>query len=283
MTSAMDTLQVLLNQEESAYQVRDYLSVVPKLPQHMEPAVDAECRRVMAKWCNDIAEFCNYSRETISIAMNCLDRFMATPDGCKILLDRNHFQLASMTALYTAVKIHEHEAMDPALVSTLSRGVHTAQAVEYMEQRMLQAIGWRVNPPTPGAFATNMLALVSPRALSDAEKEIILELASCQVHMATCSYDFVTVPPSHVALASILNAMGDLLPQNGFCEQFASGIASTLGAELNNIRDLRISLYEAVEGCEPMEIAVTHCNAKEVESHSNSSGEYEVSPRAVNA
>ena len=79
---------------------------------------------VMAKWCCEIADFCKYKRETVAIAMNCLDRFMSTPVGHQILLDRNAYQLASMTALYSAVKIHEQEAMDPNLVSSrLRRGV----------------------------------------------------------------------------------------------------------------------------------------------------------------
>jgi hypothetical protein len=136
-------------QEENGYASSDYLAQIPpSATSPLDTPVDENCRNVMAKWCNEISDFCKYSRETASIAMSCLDRFMATPDGQTVFLYRSLFQLAAMTALYTAVKIHEHEAMDPALVSCLSRGAYSPEAVEAMEARMLTAIQWRVNPPT---------------------------------------------------------------------------------------------------------------------------------------
>merc|ERR1712232_842236 len=95
----------------------------------LDAPVDSSCRFAMARWCNETADFCNYKRETVAIAINCLDRFMSTPNGREVLLDRNLYQLAAMTALYSSVKIHEQEAMDPDLMSMLSRGVHTPAAV----------------------------------------------------------------------------------------------------------------------------------------------------------
>jgi hypothetical protein len=102
------------------------------------------------KWYVDIADLYDYSQETTCIAISCLDHFMANDQS--ILLDHDLFQLAAMTALYSAVKIHKHKAMDPNLVFTWSRGAHSPQVVKAMEQQMLNAIQWRVNPPMAMLF-----------------------------------------------------------------------------------------------------------------------------------
>jgi hypothetical protein len=276
----LETIEVMRYQEQS-YQVSDYLTDLPVKALHEAP-VDEECRTVMAKWCNDIADFCNYSRETAAIALNCLDRFMTTPDGRQVLLDRNQYQLAAMTALYTAVKIHEHEAMDPELVSTLSRGAHSAQAVEIMESRMLHAIQWRVNPPTATAFVRHMLDLVPSHVMDATSRDTITELTQFQVDLATCDYHFAQRSASHIAFASLMNAMDSVTSDTAFLAKFESTMANAIRVDPSATRDIRIALYESVHGNEPMEICLPPCNDKIMENYS-SSGEFNTSPRSVNA
>ena len=276
----LETIEVMRHQEQS-YQVSDYLTNLPVTALHESP-VDEECRQVMAKWCNDIADFCNYSRETAAIALNCLDRFMTTPDGRQILLDRNQYQLAAMTALYTAVKIHEHEAMDPELVSSLSRGAHSAQAVESMESRMLNAIQWRVNPPTAASFVRHMLDLVPSHVMDATSRDTITELTQFQVDLATCDYTFAQRSASHIAFASLMNAMDSVTTDAAFLVKFESTMASAIQVDPSATRDIRIALYESVHGNEPMEICLPPCNDKTIEIYS-SSGEFNTSPRSVNA
>jgi hypothetical protein len=278
--STLETMEAMRRQEENAYQVTDYLTSLPTTPLHEAP-VDEDCRQVMAKWCNDIADFCNYNRETAAIALNCLDRFMSTPDGRGILLDRNQYQLAAMTALYTAVKIHEHEAMDPTLVSTLSRGAHSAEAVELMESRMLKAIQWRVNPPTASAFVRHMLELVPAHLMDTSAKDTLLELTQFQVELATCDYKFSQAPASRIAFASLMNAVESIATDQVFLTNFEKTMANSLRIDALSTRDIRIALYESVNGNEPMEISMAPCPDKNMEICS-SSGEFNTSPRAVN-
>lgn len=207
---------------------------------------------------------------------------MATSEGRKILLDRNQYQLASMTALYTAVKIHEHEAMDPALVSSLSRGVHTTEAVENMERRMLNAIRWHVNPPTAFSFAREMLKVVPTHLLASPERENIMEMTQFQITLAISDYELSLHLASHIAFASLLNAVENTCAHGVFYTEFESMMATTLGIGLSEIQSLRITLYELVNGCAPMVISVPSCNDKDMESHS-SLGACGMSPRSVNA
>merc|ERR1712176_1277579 len=103
---------------------------------------------------------------------------MGTPSGYEILLDRNLYQLAAMTALYSSVKIHEQEAMDPSLVSTLSRGVHSPKA---MERKMLSAVDWRVNQPSAMSFARLMIDLIPDQYLDSHQKEALLDITKLQI------------------------------------------------------------------------------------------------------
>lgn len=279
--SILDIIEAMRTQEERSYQVTDYLADLPTLPQHEAP-VDEACRQVMAKWCNDIADFCQYSRETAAVAMNCLDRFMNTEEGRNVLLDRSQYQLAAMTALYTSVKVHEHEAMDPKLVSTLSRGAHCAEAVEEMENRMLKAIQWRVNPPTAMAFVRNMLNLVPDHLLGEGERETVVELTQFQIDLATCDYVFSQQLASSIAFASLLNAVESVTDDGMFYNNFETTMSREVGFSLSDLRNIRMALYEAVNGNEPMEVSMAPSNEKGMESYA-SSGEYNTSPRSVNA
>lgn len=279
--STIETIKVMQRQEERAYQVTDYLASLPKAALHEYP-VDEDCRQVMAKWCHDIADFCNYNRETAAIALNCLDRFMCTRMGLPVLLDRNEYQLAAMTALYTAVKIHEHEAMDPELVSTLSQDAHSSKAVERMESRMLQAIQWRVNPPTTHAFVRHMLDLVPFHLIDESSRETVMELTQFQVDLATCDYEFSKEPASRIAFASLLNAVESITDDGMFISNFETTMAKAMRVQLSSIRDLRIALYESVNGNESMEVTTAPSTDKAADTYA-STGDFNASPRAVNA
>ncbi len=277
-----DTMKAMRLQEECAYQVTNYLTSIPHGPLHLVDApIDTECRKIMAKWSIDVCDFCQYSRETAAIALNCLDRFMATPDGQRILLDRDQYQLAAMTALYSAVKIHEREAMDTALVATLSRGVHSAEAVEKMERRLLAAIQWRVNPPTPHAFVREMFGFIPDHLIGASTRETLVELTKFQIELATCDYHFSQQPASYIAFASVMNAFESIETDATFLDSFESTISSAMHLDPCRVGDIRVALYEVVNGNEPMDISTTPSSEKTCEP-SGTLGGYNSSPRSVN-
>lgn len=243
----IETIHAMRQQEERGYSVVDYLSHLSKTTAALDTPVDASCRHVMAKWCNEIADFCDYKKETVEIAMNCLDRFMATPSGQEILLDRNLYQLAAMTALYSSVKIHEQEAMDPNLVSNLSRGAHSPQAVEAMESKMLAAIQWRVNPPTTMSFVRSMIELVPDELLLSSEKDGIFDVTQFQTQMIVTNYDFCKFDASSIAFACVLNAIESVVDNDISCTNFETTMAKYLLVDNACVRDLRMAIYELLD------------------------------------
>jgi hypothetical protein len=112
-----------------------------------------------------------------------------------------------MTSLYTAIKIHEPEAMEPKVVASLSRGAYTEDEVIAMEQQILHAIKWRMNPPTALSFVQHFMCLLPEGAMSDTEKARTVEFAKFQTELAVNSYEFVGYTASDVAFAAVTNAL----------------------------------------------------------------------------
>jgi hypothetical protein len=124
-----------------------------------------------------------------------------------VLNDRKAFQLAAMTCLYTAIKVHEPEAIDPQMMSGLSRGVYSPKQFEAMELKIMSAIQWRVNGPTSISFVRLFLALLPDGAIVNDELDAIFEFAKFQTEVAVGENALVGVRASTVALAAIANAL----------------------------------------------------------------------------
>ena len=208
----LSSIEAMRAQEES-YQTTNYLSSHYQFSRDdmdtsscgPQSPVDAECRVKMAEWCYQVVDFCHFSRETVAIAVSYLDRYLMT--GPEALFNRKLFQLAAMTCLYTAIKIHEPEAMEPKVVSSLSRGTYTEDQVVAMEAAILSAIGWKMNPPTALAFGHHFLALLPQDAITNDEREMVLDAMKSQTEAAVKDCSMMDVEASTVALAALANAL----------------------------------------------------------------------------
>jgi hypothetical protein len=150
-------------------------------------------------------------REVVSISMSHLDRYLAS---CTHAVDKNRFQLLSMTCLYLAIKLNEYKhLLIPGSVSSmdtilqLSRGFFTLEQMEMMENDILQRLQWHVHPPTPQVFVKHFLFFLST------EEQDIQDLSQFMVELSVMDYFFVCYKPSEVALAALLNAMDEIFPR----------------------------------------------------------------------
>ena len=196
----IDTIKVMRMQEVTVYAVAsDYLHQhQPQVDAMRGPinskglSVDADCRFKMAEWKRQVVDFCKFQRETVAISMSYLDRFLASPGGVDARHNRKIYQLASMAALYTAIKVNEPEAVDPKTVAGLSRGAHTEEQVEDMERQILFSIDWRLHPPTALAFCIS-LSLTSWTFFDDRSMPITLA-NECSAWMSTvASSDWIAL------------------------------------------------------------------------------------------
>lgn len=177
------------------------------------PVPHEEWRRKICEWSYKVVDHFKFDREVVSVAMNYFDRFLASeqmalravsPPGrctcpsCLRSVDSRTFQLAAMTALYLAVKLHAESGVDDNPVGgysddgyddcygpsgdsyyycnanparrrrkklkilsfvELSRGQFSPDDICTMETTMLTSLRWKVNPPTPMALVTYLLRL----------------------------------------------------------------------------------------------------------------------------
>lgn len=214
---ALATVSVMRMKEESDYRCEDYVTLFAQ--SHSEHAEAVLCRKLMAEWCLEVVDQCGLQKETAAIATNMLDRFLATQKGTKeVLKSRYLFQLASMTTLYTAIKVHEPEAVTPETCVRLSRGVFTVQEIEEMEVTILSAVQWRTNPPTPLTFVHHFLEIVPPE---HKDRLLIYELAKVQTELVVPDYSYVTKNPSSMAYAALCNAVAFLEVDPNFLSPLA--------------------------------------------------------------
>lgn len=240
------TIQAMRMQESRGYKCADYLSHRQQShkPCHASP-VDAECRFKMVEWCYQVVDFCKFGRETVAIAMSYLDRYLMTEAGRPALDDRKIFQLAAITSVYTAIKIHEPQAMESKVVAKLSRGTYTEQQVTDMEMSILVAIEWRMNPPTALSFLNAFFALLPEGTMIQMEQDAMYEFAKFQTELAVNEFSLVAIDASTVAFSALLNAL----------ETIAAGtidVAATLAkvscidSESNLVLETKDMLYQAV-------------------------------------
>eukprot|EP00549_Striatella_unipunctata_P000083 CAMPEP_0118691192 /NCGR_PEP_ID=MMETSP0800-20121206/10541_1 /TAXON_ID=210618 ORGANISM="Striatella unipunctata, Strain CCMP2910" /NCGR_SAMPLE_ID=MMETSP0800 /ASSEMBLY_ACC=CAM_ASM_000638 /LENGTH=230 /DNA_ID=CAMNT_0006588939 /DNA_START=88 /DNA_END=780 /DNA_ORIENTATION=+ len=145
--------------------------------------------------------------------MSFLDRYLMTTSGVATLLDRKRYQLASMTALYTSIKINEPEVIDPNLIASISRGAITADDIVMMEREMLKALEWRVQPPTAAAFVRSFMSILrddEEECLSEDVLQQMMDYAIFQTELAVKENRLMTVSPSTIAFAAIANAVSEL-------------------------------------------------------------------------
>jgi len=200
----MDRLNVMKVQEATNYRCADYLSTLPSAPHH----VDKWCRSKMIEWCFQVIDFIEFSRETVVIAITYLDRFMSSgsPRARQVLQDRKEFQLATMTAFYVAVKLHEPKLIDISLLTELSRGSYTEQDFKQMEMDLLSSLSWRLNGPTAITFLEHYIVLL-PLEMYHIPIDAVLESARYQIELSLNDYALVGMPPSKVAVAAIVQSI----------------------------------------------------------------------------
>lgn len=207
-----DRFCVMRKQEDSIYMKSDYLSQLGSTyllnPLDNIP-IDKECRSKMAMWYFQVVEYCDFNRETASISMSYLDRFLSTKEGTSVLYDRRDFQLAAMVCLELAVKIHEPKELDMNMLSELSKGSYPVMELSKMEKNILSALNWRMSPLTASSFASYLLELL-PQNVPLSIKEKIESFTWLQIELSIKDYCFVVYKPSIIALASIFNAIDSL-------------------------------------------------------------------------
>ncbi|CAB9507274.1 diatom-specific cyclin [Seminavis robusta] len=213
-------ISAMRRQEETEYFCRDYLNMVEDPADddtdeirsdangNSSAPCDATCRQIMFYWMVRVVDFFpSMTRETVAYAMSYLDRFLQSKAGADARRKRSVFQLAAISCLYMAVKIHESSAVSPQFLEKLSQAEYTVKDVEGMELTILAALGWRMSTPTALAFLRQFMAIIPKVFLNGDLREEVFQIAKYQTEVALSDYKYVTVNGSTVAYCALLNAL----------------------------------------------------------------------------
>mmetsp|Transcript_33613 Transcript_33613/g.62100 ORF Transcript_33613/g.62100 Transcript_33613/m.62100 type:complete len:318 (-) Transcript_33613:33-986(-) len=244
---------MLLVEDQPAYRCRRYLddSSTSCPAASAGDKVNADCRTKMIDWSSYIVDYCGFDRETVSVAVSFVDRFLSNQKktASAVLSDRRQFQLLFMTALHIAVKIREQMQLDAPLLSKLSRGTYSAHEFLSYEQFLLSGLDWRVNDPTIMDFVREFLLLLPKHGISSSVEERLLECARCQSLVSLRDFKFATTKRSVLALASILNSVEAMdyrdFPSRQRSEFFAALKVAGLDSKSSIVFEPRMWLQEA--------------------------------------
>ena len=156
-----------------------------------------------------VVDHFDLNREVVSIAMSHLDRYLGIYTGT---VDKNLFQLLSMTCLYLSIKLNEHEHLliqgsisSMETILHLSNGFFKLEEMEKMERELLHTLQWRVHPPTGQVYVNQFL-----KYLSVDHHQELQDLASYTMELAVMDYFFVSYKSSDIAIAALLNSIDRL-------------------------------------------------------------------------
>lgn len=204
-------------------------------------------RSRMISWAYEVIRFSKFQRETAEFATSYFDRFVQTKHGEEALHDRVAFQLAYVTCLFMATKLHEPITMSPAFFSILSRDKFSMEEIQKMELTILSALQWRINPPTALAFAQHFIALHPlNRQIEASVRDAIYDLAKVQIELMVDDYQFVSVPRSTIALAALINSLDSLqIDPNGWgVTQLMS--QANMNKNMEEVEWVRDGLYHVI-------------------------------------
>lgn len=77
-----------------------------------------------------------------------------------------------------------------------------------MEFKILEALKWRLHPPTQYSFVSHMVEFL-PGQVPEIVRKEVYEMSKYLTELAVCDSYFIAVPNSVVALASVLNVLED--------------------------------------------------------------------------
>jgi hypothetical protein len=157
MVDLLERIDVMIEQELSAYKTVDYLSpeFQKKLifisedddasPQSSAPAdlstassssscnINEVWREKICEWSYQVIDHFDFSREIASVSIHYLDRFLGTRQ-----VNKKVFQLAAMTSLFLAIKLYEPGRLSMSSMIELSRGYFMVEQMAAMETSILR-------------------------------------------------------------------------------------------------------------------------------------------------
>lgn len=154
MVDLLERIEAMRRQESSSYKTEHYLD--SEFQKNLSVLSDDECpgisaaslssssssstsginevwREKICEWSYQVIDHFDFSREIVSVSIHILDRYLS-----KHAVNKKSFQLAAMTALCIAIKLHEPGRINMKSMIELSRGYFKVGQMQAMEMSILR-------------------------------------------------------------------------------------------------------------------------------------------------
>jgi hypothetical protein len=269
MEVMLEILAAMCHQEDTGYLTKDWLYTGQTGSKSIH-AIDIECHDKMVAWFVQVVDFFNFSHDTVEITVSIVNCFFATSEGTTARNDRRSYQLTCMAALYTATKIYEPKAIPPEVVARFSNGAFSSRDIEEMEVQLLNALKWRVNPPTSRDFVHKLMSLLPSDLVNKELRQTVVDLALLQTQLAVVSYQFVSVPLSIIAYSALMNSLQSIGLDDSILSEVGYILAESLSIDCNgdNVVSIQSVLYQLVARQQPADV-YSECSSQGAANHSS--------------
>jgi hypothetical protein len=166
----------------------------------------------MSVWFVRVADHCGLSREIATIAVNFLDRFLVVHaeefdqerDFCLSSID---VQMIGLGCISLAIKMHvgstSHGFSLKHVSQTLTNGKIQVDEIKRMEEEIVSALDWRLNPPTPYAMlslAIKYLSDIEPASLPFHLRPFLTTSGQIRHLIFDLAEDLLIIPATHSEL-----------------------------------------------------------------------------------
>lgn len=242
---SLDTLKAMRKQLQVYSVPADY---IPDYLDDSEVDEYVSWRYAIVGWLFEMRDIAKFEEETIETSLSILDRYVAAKP--ELVLDAEAYHRAAFTSVYITTKIHEEGYLTPDHFKLLSDNMYTIEMIEKEETVILNAINWRVNPPTPSAIADEMLNVIPSKMIP---RNQIEELFNDQIQQMLYEEYFVTEDDCKLAMAALYNAL-QLAPEAKKLPKFvelrvldAAGLGEDDSAEILRLRALLVGVSDRIE------------------------------------
>jgi len=210
-------LKVMRNQEETTYSCSDYLNETAP----SDKMIDQICRDKMCNWISQLVNFTQIKEKTVYMSMMYLDRFLSSGSKPAVnsIHNREDYQLATMTSLYLASKLHDPIKFSIPMFIHICNDTRSPDQFTKMENDVLEALNWRLNGPTTLCFLEHFFDIIPPEMFSTSTlstRRTVLKtlfgFSKLYAKQTTNDYYFVPMKPSTVAICCISVALQRIPP-----------------------------------------------------------------------
>ena len=179
-------------------------SSLTRLYQNQELAI--EQRNWMLKWSFKLIDFNQFSKEIVAVTFSNLDRFLLTKHGHLVINDKTLFLLAAFGSLSIAIKMLASRKPYLGFSDNLSNGLFPSQDIVQMENIIMNALQWNLNPPTVFSFIELFVELLH-RKYKINNKNNFKDYLFVQAEKVLSDTRILNIRPSIIAAALILSSI----------------------------------------------------------------------------